>query len=188
MSKRTLTIVVLCLAALFYLAFMVRPRGAATAIAASDVAAGTSAGDQAKTAVPAAGKTERPSATKPAPAPQVDVTLSADERETLVMYDEMKSAFEQFHTDCLRMGEAIDVTVTAHTSALTRLRDKRDSMTVEQQVQATQRVEAAEGQHLKELRAAMEQAVAKCKQDLTLRDALRRLATLNAPRGARPTQ
>ena len=189
MRKRNVAIVFVCLAAVLLLLFgLRRSTGVSPAVAASDVAAGATDGDarakQLVAAVPRAADRLAPEQ----PAEDSEPVLTHDERETLVMYDEMRSAFEQYGTDCLRMGEAIETSVQAHEPVLIRLRDLRDSRSAAEQAQAARRVEAAEASRLKELRAAMEQAVAKCKHDPTLRNALRKLATLNAPRDAQPTQ
>jgi len=189
MSKRTLVIVAVCIAALIYFGrSLSRPSGASLAAAASDAAGTsdrTSANQAASTSAAAAPAAKGIHAGEPS---DRAAALTGDERDTLMMYDEMRSAFEQYGTDCLRMGESIELAVKAHTPALERLRDHRDSSSREEQAESNRRVEAAEGPRLNELRGAMEQAVAKCKHDPRLRDALRDLARLNAPRDAQPTQ
>ena len=187
MSKRTLLILAAVVVALFVLALTLF-RSSSPAAAAADATA--LRGEQSATGNAPAASALVPGAAAPADDPGAggEPVLSEDEHEILVMYDEMRSAFEQYHTDCLRMGEAIETAVKAHTPALLRLRDKRDSLSVQDQVRSARRVEAAQGPRLKELRFAMEQAVAKCKHDETLREALRELGRLYAPKGAQPTQ
>jgi hypothetical protein len=189
MSKRTLVIAVVCLAALIYLGISVsRPSGASLAAAASDGADASERSGADHAAAPTAAAAAEAAGTHTGKPADRTAALTGDERDTLIMYDEMRSAFEQHGTDCLRMGEAIELAVKAHTPTLERLRDQRDRSSIQEQAESNRRVEAAEGPRLRELRGAMEQAVAKCKHDPRLRDALRNLARLNSPRDAQPTQ
>ena len=194
MSKRTVGAVVVVIAALLYLiagaGWRADDRAAVAAAASPADERGVAAAEQSSASAQPVPASAAQAANTPVPPAKgaSDAALSADEREALVMYDEMQSAFAQYRSDCLRMGEAVAIAVQAHTPAITRLRDLRDSLSPEAQAAALQRLEAAQGPHLQELREGVEQAVARCKHDPQLLNALRELARLNAPRGAQPTQ
>lgn len=106
---------------------------------------------------------------------------SEDEKQVLVMYGEMANAFAENHGNCHKMAASIETVVDTHADSLVRLLTDRASMSPEQVAVAQRRLNQQQGPRMQKLRHSMKQAVAQCKHNKRLMNAMRSLAKLKAP-------
>lgn len=123
----------------------------------------------------------RPGSTPAAAGGLESERVSEDELQVLAMYEDMTRAFAEAGGSCDEMAVAVEAAVDEHAGSLARALRARKAMTREQVGDAQRRLNQEHGERMAELRLHVKQAVARCKRNPRLMNALRSLARLQAP-------
>jgi hypothetical protein len=103
--------------------------------------------------------------------------VTPEEDAVLGMYENLASAFDQQTDDCRQLGIIVAELVRQDQHALQHLAQARATMTLDQRLQATDRLEREAGPQLSRLRRSLRIGLGKCPTEPRLQEAIRTIAS-----------
>jgi hypothetical protein len=114
----------------------------------------------------------------PVPSPAGGVLDDGDQIAN--MYESLAAALERHGDDCGDLGREYDAVIAQHAPSIERFARSRAALDGAGRERLDQHLQHRLGRRLENARRAVQDAMAQCKQDPTVRAALLRLANLNA--------